>query len=496
MDSKEIRGLIEAYVDVYYPQENIEEGLRSAIKGLLGGKKKEEAPKPESRGAYLRRKYNVGPEGSDTSAKRKKLARSQALANAAQRQVDIGNASQSYADAASAAHDKYLKAGYSKHGADRPVSGGQGGSGGIGGGHRARRRAAALNREEFEFIVNALIEEGYDLSSYTWDEMYEICVNEIEQLDEAYVDYTKGKLSTGRSPKQTADLRYAQLQARAAKEEGENQDTTSPARSRARKSGPVRREMDSHTGIGGVINRALSPGLGNRAGASPRVAYGEPNTPRHQRARFNRGQSSTYNEEVDLYDIILSHLLDEGYAETPEAAEVLMVNMSEEWREDILDEAITAIASPAPGDRRRSPYTKDTKAVINFARTKTSPGYSNVAGNKERLETPYSKQKSPDMQLKNTKEAFNIFVNTMISEGMNFDNYSWDQLYTIFDNIFEAQRARENPEEYERGEGRRDRAGQSREQQLRGRVMGRMAQMDPDKREKMLAQMRAVGLDV
>ena len=37
----------------------------------------------------------------------------------------------------------------------------------------------------------------------------------------------------------------------------------------------------------------------------------------------------------DIYDIILSHLLDEGYAETPEAAEAIMVNMSEEWRENI-----------------------------------------------------------------------------------------------------------------------------------------------------------------
>ena len=38
----------------------------------------------------------------------------------------------------------------------------------------------------------------------------------------------------------------------------------------------------------------------------------------------------------DIYDIILSHLLDEGYAETQEAAEAIMVNMSEEWRQSIL----------------------------------------------------------------------------------------------------------------------------------------------------------------
>ena len=44
----------------------------------------------------------------------------------------------------------------------------------------------------------------------------------------------------------------------------------------------------------------------------------------------------TQQEQTDIYDIILSHLLDEGYAETPEAAEVIMVNMSEDWRDSIL----------------------------------------------------------------------------------------------------------------------------------------------------------------
>ena len=42
-------------------------------------------------------------------------------------------------------------------------------------------------------------------------------------------------------------------------------------------------------------------------------------------------------EQVDIYDIILSHLLDEGYAETEESAHKIMVNMSEEWRESIVE---------------------------------------------------------------------------------------------------------------------------------------------------------------
>ena len=41
-------------------------------------------------------------------------------------------------------------------------------------------------------------------------------------------------------------------------------------------------------------------------------------------------------DSYDRYDIILSHLLDEGYAETPEAAEAIMANMGEEWRQSII----------------------------------------------------------------------------------------------------------------------------------------------------------------
>ena len=50
----------------------------------------------------------------------------------------------------------------------------------------------------------------------------------------------------------------------------------------------------------------------------------------------NDGITDILGEQYDYYDIILSHLLDEGYAETPEAAKAIMVNMSEEWRQSII----------------------------------------------------------------------------------------------------------------------------------------------------------------
>ena len=75
-----------------------------------------------------------------------------------------------------------------------------------------------------------------------------------------------------------------------------------------------------------------------RAQTSSSSAYDRAQTNRadaYGRAQKKKKQR-TQQEQIDLYDIILSHLLDEGYAETPEAAEAIMVNMSEEWRESII----------------------------------------------------------------------------------------------------------------------------------------------------------------
>jgi hypothetical protein len=258
MDTKDLKGLMEAYSEVYAPQENIDEGLRSAVKRLLGGGKKEaEAPKPESRGEQLRKKYNVGPEKSDTSAKRQILNRSRARAERDERDYGGSKYSQSVAQKSKAAHERYLKAGYSKYGADDAR----------GSGNKARKRAATLNREEFEFIVNSLIEEGYDLSSYTWDEMYDIC------LDEA----VKG-----------ADLEM-------------------------RKAASVERR-------GGDKRLSPSKGKGYAAHAMQQAAYVDKKT----KGKHIPGYA--YAEELDIFDVVLEFLQAEGYAETLEEAEWMMAN--------------------------------------------------------------------------------------------------------------------------------------------------------------------------
>ena len=62
-------------------------------------------------------------------------------------------------------------------------------------------------------------------------------------------------------------------------------------------------------------------------------------------------RKSLRQEEVSVYDIILSHLLDEGYAETLEAAKAIMVSMSEEWRECIVGEVLDEAEKPFPHEK-------------------------------------------------------------------------------------------------------------------------------------------------
>ena len=83
--------------------------------------------------------------------------------------------------------------------------------------------------------------------------------------------------------------------------------------------------------------------FGPRAAAALRDRYKKTgprsNTPKKKNnygKAIREGVNDALGEQVDIYDIILSHLLDEGYAETPEAAEAIMVNMSEEWRQSIV----------------------------------------------------------------------------------------------------------------------------------------------------------------
>jgi hypothetical protein len=78
------------------------------------------------------------------------------------------------------------------------------------------------------------------------------------------------------------------------------------------------------------------------------------------------GQGIHDSYEYDLYDIILSHLLDEGYAEIPEEAEVIMVNMSEEWRDSIVENKMKKSPRNAAKTEKKSQERKDRRIRIDY----------------------------------------------------------------------------------------------------------------------------------
>jgi hypothetical protein len=70
----------------------------------------------------------------------------------------------------------------------------------------------------------------------------------------------------------------------------------------------------------------------------------KPKSPSEKEA-MHRGSGSkakrradNMKESVDLYDIVSEYLVSEGFCDSYEDADVIMANMSEEWRENILEE--------------------------------------------------------------------------------------------------------------------------------------------------------------
>jgi hypothetical protein len=64
----------------------------------------------------------------------------------------------------------------------------------------------------------------------------------------------------------------------------------------------------------------------------------------------------------DPFDVVLGHLIDEGYADTEEAALKIMANMSEEWRESIME---------GPGGMMRSAASRGRGQIV---KTQQEPG--------------------------------------------------------------------------------------------------------------------------
>jgi len=301
------------------------------------------------------------------------------------------------------------------------------------------------DKEEVKEWVNQLVEEGYDLSEYTWDEMAEIYEDKYRPKTKAqlkrYVS-ALGKLhniATGKpesneepnekpneKPKRKTQLRNVQIKEEVAEDLNEaspsnpnlykgkhgqtstqymagrsdagkiisgddksgplgysnryiNDEPTQPGqRTTTQRTSKSMKDADLEYGRlrynqsvkdgskfggpkglpkpkgGGTTARTkfdvkplkiASKGGGSKGGGSSGQGLGSSSGTRTTGYQVGGAQGYGISgikiaDSYDLYDIILSHLLDEGYAETQEQAEVIMVNMSEDWRHSICESAV------------------------------------------------------------------------------------------------------------------------------------------------------------
>ena len=104
--------------------------------------------------------------------------------------------------------------------------------------------------------------------------------------------------------------------------------------------------------------------------------------------REERMKKFLNKEEFDTFDIVLEYLVSEGFAETNENAIAIMANMSEEWKQDIMEisqkTATKAFARRATGeyeyDTNDSDYTKSGKSKSDETKRRIVKKFGKKAG--------------------------------------------------------------------------------------------------------------------
>jgi hypothetical protein len=345
-------------------------------------------------------------------------------------------------------------------------------------------------QEDFEIWVNSLVEEGYDLSEYTWEEMYEHYLSEAigqpgsagtvdwkdkntSQVRSGYKSSSDGKLYKnyndalaaknsrmgGLAVQQGLNRTYRAGGGNAAVAQGKNplavmaqgstnlqrqQRPASPtpggsaAPTAARPSTPAPTAARPSTPAPTAARPSTPAPTAARPAAAPaRNGFGAPTAPAaaqssvssatapaavkkpsissdiesirnmrkqsQQRIMSQGGTPATsLVQSFDPFDVVLGHLIDEGYADTEEAALQIMANMSEEWRQSIVEDFPNVLNFPRQGGSRSG--DAGTRGL-----TKTPTGYINRHSRGDDLPEPtVNKIMGGNLMVKNQNKKSDI----------------------------------------------------------------------------------------
>ena len=292
--------------------------------------------------------------------------------------------------------------------------------------------------EGVENWVQSLLEEGYDLSDYTWEEMYERYITELMADRPKYnpaFNVPQPKSSSNpvsdflNAPNVRQDAttaartgmygRYGTPSAQVKVAPVPKFDTDQKARDRyglppkksttptpatpapkstspapARPAAPANSSSPAATAPSSKPDAAKTATPEKKMGGDPMDQWARANPT--LAAKVKPGQSG-YNtirtrldadndrqENYDAYDLVLSHLINEGYANTYEAAESIMVNMSQGWRQSIIEAKKTTSDDMANGDLYSAMFRRDKKVKGAKYDDPSANKYLNMKNSKDR----------------------------------------------------------------------------------------------------------------
>lgn len=206
-------------------------------------------------------------------------------------------------------------------------------------------------KEEFDVWVEELWNEGYDLSNWTWEGLFEY------YLDERRYDKDEPLPGSGKTPSQKMERKRGQHAARVM--------LGNPALGRHPRNDP---ERDSYRNRASMMDRVKDAqdkgeeprddeGRKNliKAARRPRASYErQDNRPGGLRAGKTKAGGYRKLTRKEEFDAIVEYLFVEGYVDTIESAEVMVENISEQWANEILDEKHVKAMDPKGADRRAS----------------------------------------------------------------------------------------------------------------------------------------------
>lgn len=208
--------------------------------------------------------------------------------------------------------------------------------------------------QEFLEIINSLVEEGYDLSEYTYDELYEDYISEggVGSVLKGIMKYGgKGlrqawNIPAGRSIPKEIGARTVQSGAKALGHiiKGGIDVPKSGLKTIGQLTGQITKHpivavpligAGLEAGIRGkesVVRQALGGAYSKPPTAKPSPTE-KPKSTKKEEPKIPQNLPG-FNEEVQI--VIKKYLLDEGFADTEYSANKIIENMSQEWKESII----------------------------------------------------------------------------------------------------------------------------------------------------------------